>query len=475
MNALRYAHVMSRLIDAPLWAHPVKAAIVYNALAGRMGVTPIPLPDDPLLPALSAPRRPRPDASRFFGEWPASDGQEGGRGRSIEPFKLTRQGVGVITVTGTLINRGAFVGSYSGETSYEGIKHQLARAAGDSRVKSIILDLDTPGGEANGGFEAAQAVREAAGRKPVIAIANGMSASAGYALASGASKIIAAPSGMTGSIGVALLHLDLSRALDKEGVTPTLIFEGARKMDGNPVEPLTDAALSTLRDEVHRYYELFLETVAMGRGRRTPARAARDTEGRIYVGREAIDARLADDVGTFEDVLGDLTRRAGRQGERQAQSPPPADAKARRGAMDPLFDEQAPTVEATLQPMPPMIGMRQEDFDRAITEAREAGAAAQVERFKATAADARVKGKEAFALRLACEAPQMSADAIGAMCELTPANPARLSLAERSAETGAEAVSSAPGPRADPNAAGWDAAITRTNANTQADTRRARA
>jgi signal peptide peptidase SppA len=474
MNALRYAHVMSRLIDAPLWAHPVKAAIVYNALAGRLGVTPIPLPDDPLLPALSAPRR-RPEASRFVGEWPASEEQEGGRGRSIEPFKLTRQGVGVITVTGTLINRGAFVGSYSGETSYEGIKHQLARAAGDSRVKSIILDLDTPGGEANGGFEAAQAVREAAGRKPVIAIANGMSASAGYALASGASKIIAAPSGMMGSIGVALLHLDLSRALDKEGVTPTLIFEGARKMDGNPVEPLTDAALSTLRDEVHRYYELFLETVAMGRGRRTPARAARDTEGRIYVGREAIDARLADDVGTFEDVLGDLTRRAGRQGERQAQSPPPADAKARRGAMDPLFDEQAPTVETTLQPMSPMIGMRQEEFDREIREAREAGAAAQVARFKATAADARVKGKEAFALRLACEAPQMSPDAIGAMCELTPASPARLSLAERSAETGAEAISSSPGPRGDPAAAGWDAAITRTNANTQADTRRARA
>ena len=69
----------------------------------------------------------------------------------------------------------------------------------------------------------------------------------------------------------------------------------------------------------------------------------------------------------------------------------------------------------------------------------------------------------------------MPADAVGAMCELTPASSAHLSLAERSAETGAEAISSSPGPRADPAAAGWDAAITRTNANTQADTRRARA
>ena len=82
--------------------------------------------------ALAAMRR-RPEASRFVGEWPVSE-EEGGRGRSIEPFSLTRQGVGVITVTGTLINRGAFVGSYSGETSYEGIKHQLARAAADSPV-----------------------------------------------------------------------------------------------------------------------------------------------------------------------------------------------------------------------------------------------------------------------------------------------------------------------------------------------------
>jgi capsid assembly protease len=466
MNALRYAHVMSRLIDTPLWAHPAKAAIVYNALAGRLGVPPISLPDDPLAPALSAPRPPRPHASRFVGEWPVSEGQEaGGRGRSIEPFKLTKDGVGVITVTGTLINRGAFIGSYSGETSYEGIKHQLVRAAGDSRVKSIILDLDTPGGEANGGFETAQAVRAVAARKPVIAIANGMAASAGYALASGATRIIAAPSAISGSIGVALLHLDFSRQLDHEGVTPTLIFEGARKMDGNPLAPLTGDAETTLREEVHRYYELFVETVAAGRGRRTPASVARGTEGRVYVGREAIDARLVDDVGTFEEVLSELTRHAERQGG-GARVGTSSAASARRLQMDPL-DNLALVESTEAQPLrfPP----------EQIAEARSAGATAQIERFRAIAADSRVKDKALFALRLAVEAPQMSADAVGAMCELTPASPARLSLAERSAETGAEAITSAPGPRVDPAAAGWETAIKKTNANTQADTRRARA
>jgi signal peptide peptidase SppA len=471
MNALRYAHILARLIDAPLWAHPVKAAVVYNLIGGRLGYPPLALPDDRAAETIVAMRRRRPEASRFVGEWPISE-EEGSR--RVEPFRLTRQGVGIITVSGVLINRGAFIGSYSGETSYEGIKHQLARAAADSRVKSLILDLDTPGGEANGAFEAAQTVREAAARKPVIAIANGMAASAGYALASGATRIIAAPSAISGSIGVALLHLDFSRQLDHEGVTPTLIFEGARKMDGNPLAPLSADAEATLRGEVHRYYELFVETVTAGRGHRTSARAARDTEGRVYVGREAIDARLVDDVGTFEEVLSDLTRRAGRQGVERPAAPVGAGARAARTRPMENLDSMEGQ-ETHLEASPPMIGMRREEFDRTIAEAREAGGAAQLARIKAIGADPRVKGKEAFALRLATEAPQMSADAVGAMCELTPASPTRLSLAERSVETGAEAVSSAPGPTPDPGAAGWDAAVARANARNQGDARRARA
>jgi signal peptide peptidase SppA len=467
MNALRYAHILTRLIDAPLWAHPVKAAIVYNVIGGRLGYPPLTLPEDPAAERIVAMRR-RPEASRFVGEWPVSE-EEGSR--RVEPFRLTRQGVGVITVSGVLINRGAFIGSYSGETSYEGIKHQLARAAADSRVKSLILDLDTPGGEANGGFETAQAVRDVAARKPVIAIANGMAASAGYALASGASRIIAAPSAISGSIGVALVHLDFSRQLDQEGVTPTLIFEGARKMDGNPLQPLNEDARETLRGEVHRYYELFIDTVTAGRGRRTPSSAARETEGRVFVGREAIDARLIDDVGTFEEVLGELTRQAERQGG-GARAGTSSAATARRIQMDPLDN-----LALAIGPEPAALRgvVSEEDHQRAVAEATTAATTMAIVRFKAIAADARVKGKEAFALRLACEAPQMSADAVGAMCELTPASPARLSLAERSAETGAEAISSLPGPRADPAAAGWDVAVERANARTQADTRRARA
>jgi len=474
MNPLGYPHIMSRLVNVPIMAHPAKVAVVFNVLAGKLGHAPLALADDPLSRSIAELPRRAPQSSRFAGEWPAAE--EGGR--SIEPFRLTRQGVGIVTVTGALINRGAWIGSYSGETSYEGIKHQLARAGSDSRVKSLILDIESPGGEAVGSDEAASAVRSVAERKPVIAVVNGMAASAAYGLASGASKIITTPSGMTGSIGVVLVHLDFSRRLDEQGITPTLIFEGARKVDGNPLEPLSDDATVALRADVKKYYELFIQSVAAGRGRKTSARAARETEGRIFIGREAIDARLADDVGSFEEVLDELTRRSARSTANGAAS---MQAKARRPAMD-LNDINETVVmgNATLESrdQPLMVGMQQAEYDRNIAQARRDGSAAQVDRFKAILADARIKGKEGFAFNLACKAPDMPATEVGAMCETVPAleaSPLIPSIEERSARTGADLITSHPVPEARTAVSqGWDDAITRTNERIRSEPRRLR-
>jgi signal peptide peptidase SppA len=181
----------------------------------------------------------------------------------------------------------------------------VAALAADPKVKSVILDIESPGGEAVGAFEAAAAVSALAAVKPVIAVVNGMAASAAYALASGASKIVTTPSGVSGSIGVVLMHADFSRAMDKAGVTPTLIFAGAHKVDGNPFEPLPDAVRADLQREVEQYYSEFVSTVAAGR-RMAPA-SVRATEARVYIGQEAVDAGLADSLGTFESVLSDLS------------------------------------------------------------------------------------------------------------------------------------------------------------------------
>lgn len=304
--------IAERVLNRPLLVHPDKVPLILALLDGR-----IPLGDTAVMRAqaeeniLALPedaRRvltgPAPDSSRFVGS-PLDEDPDTGR-IALLPYRRTRDGVAVVSVTGSLINRGAWIGSYSGETSYEGIQHQLATAAADPRAKAILLDIESPGGEAVGAFETAAAVRAAAAKKPLTAIVNGMAASAAYALASGARRVVTTPTGVSGSIGVVLLHADFSRALDKKGITPTLIFAGAHKVDGNPFEPLPEGVRDDLQREVDQYYDLFVDTVVAGR-RGLSAKSVRDTQARVFIGAEAVAAGLADEVGTFETALAELS------------------------------------------------------------------------------------------------------------------------------------------------------------------------
>lgn len=242
-----------------------------------------------------------PRASRFLADTPVGE-----NGRPL-PFRRTQDGSAIITVVGELVNRGAWIGASSGLVSYEAIKYQLSQAAIDPKTKAIVLDLETPGGEAVGAFEVAATVRAAAQVKPVVAVVNGMAASAGYAIASGATRIVTMPTGVSGSIGVVMAHLDYSQYLAEEGVKPTLIFAGAHKVDGNPFEALPEAVRADFQREVDAFYAKFVGAVATGR-RGLSAEAIRSTEARTYLGEEAVRVGLADSVGTLESVLDELSR-----------------------------------------------------------------------------------------------------------------------------------------------------------------------
>ncbi len=119
-------HIADRVLGRPLLMHPGKVEVILHVLEGR-----IPLGDASLAPL-------SPDASRFVGQASAS-----------RTFRV-EGGVGIVSVIGSLVNRGAWIGASSGLTSYEGLAKQLTDAAADPKVKAIMLDLDSPGGEATG-------------------------------------------------------------------------------------------------------------------------------------------------------------------------------------------------------------------------------------------------------------------------------------------------------------------------------------
>lgn len=295
-------HIADRVLNRPLMILPDKLALIASVLDGRIGIDGAGLvAERSVSPDLRKPSR---EASQFVGEY-AADPKDS---RSRKPYRTTQEGVAVIPILGSLVNRGGWIGSYSGMTSYEGLKHQITAAARDGDVKSIILDMDTPGGEAVGAFEVAEVVKAASDRKPVIAVVNGMAASAGYAIASAATRIITTSSGISGSIGVVMMHADRSGQFQKAGIVPTLIYAGARKVDGNPYEALRPEVRSELQSEIDRFYDLFVECVAANR-KGLSVDAVRATEARTFIGADAVAIGLADAVGSFEGVLAEIPKK----------------------------------------------------------------------------------------------------------------------------------------------------------------------
>ena len=185
----------------------------------------------------------------------------------------------------------------------------LNAAAKDPEAKSIVLDIDSPGGLVDLVPEAAATVRqirESSG-KPIVAVANTQASSAAYWLASQANEIAVTPSGELGSIGVYSLHRDMSEAFAQRGVKHTLISAGKYKVEGNPYEPLSDEALAAEQASVDDYYGMFVGDVAAGRGVEVSDVTDGYGEGRSLTAKRAVKAGLADRTATLGETIARLS------------------------------------------------------------------------------------------------------------------------------------------------------------------------
>lgn len=292
MSSTFLARIADQVLNRPLLIHPSKAETIFGVLEGRITISG---PDaEKLLP--------EPEASRFKG---------GYRRPSGESTRYTRISgdTALVSITGSLVNRGAWIGAYSGLTSYEGIGAQIDEIADDRSIRHVAIDIDSYGGEATGMDGLAAKIRALRRTKYVVAIVNDVAASAGYGIASAADEIVVSPTSIVGSIGVVMLHLDRSGELQSKGIRPTLIHAGAKKVDGNPFGPLPENVRADMQKDVMAFYDQFLAAVEAGRGkRRLSAEKARKTEADTFIGQEAISLGLADRMASLDEVLADLSR-----------------------------------------------------------------------------------------------------------------------------------------------------------------------
>lgn len=217
----------------------------------------------------------------------------------------------VIPLQGVLTPNVSFLALLFGiESGLNSFRRQLRNAAGDSDIGAIVLDIDSPGGVVDLIPEVAGEIKAVAAKKPVVAVANTLAASAAYWLASQASEVIVTPSGEVGSIGVYMEHRDISAALDMVGIKPTLISAGKYKIEGNPYEPLDTEAVKAIEASVQDYYDMFVKDVASGRNASVSEVKSGYGEGRVLTAKRAVSAGLADRVDTLDNVIAGLLRRS---------------------------------------------------------------------------------------------------------------------------------------------------------------------
>lgn len=265
-------YLASRLFGTPLLIHRPKLDVILSVVGQRIGMA-----DVPAIPMMDMAAFQRP------------------------PLATAPEGIAVIPIHGSLVKRSLGMEAASGLTSYGEIAAILDAALADPQVSGILLDIDSPGGEASGSFELARRVREVAAQKPVWAVANDAAYSAAYAIAASAQRLFVTETGGVGSIGVIALHVDQSVKDAKEGYHYTAITAGAHKNDYSPHEPLSGAAKTELQGEVDRLYAIFTEHVAAMRG--LDLDAVRATEAGLFFGSNAVTEGLADDVQTLDATL----------------------------------------------------------------------------------------------------------------------------------------------------------------------------
>lgn len=315
-------------------------------------------------------------------------------------------GVAVIPMVGVIGKRMNLFTEISGGVSAEIVAKDFEAAINDPAIKGIVLHIDSPGGTVDGTKQLADMIASHRGTKPVIACADGCMCSAAYWIGSAADAInLADLTTDVGSIGVVASHVDVSGWEEKNGIKTTEITAGKYKRAISQYQPLSAEGRAMIQADLDQIYELFVDAVAGNRGRSVEDVLNSMAEGRVFLGRKAVEAGLVDGVATLAETINqvrDLSRTANTNGWRRAGAAAP-DKEKKIMNLEQLKADHPELVEA-------ITAEAQAGMTEAVATARSEGAAAEHQRI----ADVRarcVPGHEALIEQLAFDGKSTGADA----------------------------------------------------------------
>lgn len=275
---MKYAHIVSKLCSTPWLATPEVMESIARLINGRLS-------SEAHTPMACMGEAPEPCD-------PA------------EPYD-NEDGVAVIDVSGVIGKRLSSMETQCGGVDVDSIREAFDLAMLDGAVKSVLLNIDSPGGAVTGVPELAAHI-SASKTKPVVAYTDTMACSGGYYLAAACDAIYASETAQLGSIGAIIRIVDESTALDRAGLKINVFKSGEYKDLGSSTRPMTDAEKAIFQASIDAIGARFRADVKGNR----PLIADESMQAQVFDGREALAAKLIDGIYNTQDEVVALMRGA---------------------------------------------------------------------------------------------------------------------------------------------------------------------
>lgn len=235
-------------------------------------------------------------ARRMHG--PKSLALRAGQKRDDSTGMTMRDGVAVLLISGPIFRYADMFTDMSGGATTESLARDIQRALDDPSIKSLLLVIDSPGGESTGIAELSDVIYAGRSQKKIVAYIEGYGASAAYWLASAASEVVVDSTALVGSIGTVMGMWDPDKMPTKR-----IDFVSRQSPKKRP-DPRTESGKAVLQTLVDDMTEVFIAGVMRNRNLSYDQVVA--LEGGMVIGQQAIEAGLADRLGSEEQILHEM-------------------------------------------------------------------------------------------------------------------------------------------------------------------------
>ena len=186
----------------------------------------------------------------------------------------------------------------------------IRKVANDSDIRGVILRVNSPGGDAIASDQILREVKLLSEKKPTVISMSDLAASGGYYISMTGDPIIAYPDTYTGSIGIIYGKVNLKGFYDKVGITKDILTRGKNADIDSDYHPLTDAGKAKLRESLEEFYKGFVGKAAQSR-KKTYSDLESLAQGRVWLGVQAKQNGLIDDLGGIDKAVEQVKKKAG--------------------------------------------------------------------------------------------------------------------------------------------------------------------